>query len=42
MHCVFPRAFNKREELNKGFVIAAVAVFQEQIGLTMFLVFSPV
>ena len=38
---VFPHAFNKREELNKGFVIAAIAVFQKQIGVTICLLCFP-
>lgn len=32
---IFPHAFNKREELNKSFVIATIAMFQNQIGVTI-------
>lgn len=32
---IFPHAFNKREDLNKGFVIAAIAMFPKQIGVTI-------
>lgn len=41
MHCVFPHALDKREELNKGFVVAAIAVFQNQIGGTICLLCFP-
>lgn len=38
---VFPRAFSKREEMNKGFVRAAIAMFQKQIAVTICLLCFP-
>lgn len=38
---VLPHAFDKREELNKGFLVAATAVFQKQIGVTICLLCFP-
>lgn len=41
LSAVFPHAFDKREQLNKGFVVAAIAVFQKQIGVTICLMCFP-
>lgn len=38
---IFPRAFNEREELNKGFVLAAIDMFRKQIGVTVCLLCFP-
>lgn len=35
MCCVFPDTFDRKEELKKGLVGAAVAVLQKQLGVTV-------
>lgn len=35
MCCVFPHTFDRREEVKKGFVRAAIAMLQELLGVTV-------